>query len=127
MPGDRLFLGLDLGTSGARAVAIDGAGAVAASGRAALADIGANPRDPAVWWGAAEAALRQALAAIDPTRVAALAVDGTSGTMLPVAGDGSPLAEGRMYNDPCTDPAILDAIAGHAPAASAAHGSSSGL
>ena len=32
-----------------------------------------------------------------------------------------------MYNDPCTDRHVLAAIAAHAPPASGAHGSSSGL
>lgn len=127
MPDEPLYLGLDIGTSGARAVAIDGAGLVAATGRAALADAGADHRDPAVWWAAAKAALTAVFGAIDPARVVALAVDGTSGTLLPVDAGGAPLAKGVMYNDPRTDRDVLAAIAAHAPPASAAHGSSSGL
>jgi sugar (pentulose or hexulose) kinase len=59
MPAD-LYLGLDLGTSGARAPVIDAAGEVVASGKAAR---GANPRDPRVWLEAARAALGAALLA----------------------------------------------------------------
>lgn len=127
MSDEALYLGLDLGTSGARTVVIDGAGAAVAGASAAMADFGEDTRDPAIWWQAADQALRGALAECDASRVAALAVDGTSGTMLPVAADGAPLAKGLMYNDPCTERAILDLIAAHAPATSAAHGSSSGL
>lgn len=122
-----LYLGLDLGTSGARAVVIDTAGEIVAQGRSAMADHGADHRDPAMWWAAAQVALTTALAATDATRVRAIAVDGTSGTMLPVDAGGHPLAPGRMYNDTTDDPAILAAIATHAPDTSAAHGATSGL
>jgi sugar (pentulose or hexulose) kinase len=127
MRSDPLFLGLDLGTSGARAVVIDGSGAAVASGRAAIADFGADPRDPQVWWRAAEAALRAALAGCEAARIVALAVDGTSGTMLAVDAAGRPLGGALMYNDPCRDRDILDRIATHAPRESAAHGATSGL
>lgn len=126
MPGD-LFLGLDLGTSGARAVVMDADGTQRASARSAMADHGDNLRSPAVWWAAARQALDGALAQVDATRVAALAVDGTSGTLLAVDDRGSPLADGLMYNDACTDTALLVRIADHAPASSAAHGPTSGL
>lgn len=124
---DPLFLGLDIGTSGARAVLIDRAGGMVAQGRSAMADHGADLRDPAIWWAAAETALRAALAGTDAGRVAALAVDGTSGTMLPVDAAGAPLAKARMYNDPTDDAAILSAIAANTPDSSAAHGATSGL
>ena len=126
MPDSALFLGLDLGTSGARAVVIDAAGAQVATFRSSLADHGANYRAPAMWWAAARTALAGALAQVDAGRVRAVAVDGTSGTMLAVDGDAHPLGDGVMYNDPCTEVAILDAIAAHAPATSAAHGATSG-
>jgi xylulokinase len=127
MPADSdLFLGLDIGTSGARAVVIDGAGVVRASGKSAMADHGADLRSPAVWLAAADVALRGALAGVDARKVRALAVDGTSGTMLAVNAVGQPLGPGIMYNDPCTEAAVLAAIAAHAPAESAAHGPTSG-
>ncbi len=127
MRAEAMYLGLDIGTSGARAVAIDDAGAVRGEGRAAMADFGADHRDPGVWWAAARAALGAALETIPPGALRAICVDGTSGTMLPVDGEGAPLAGGRMYNDPCTDAGILAAIDGNAPATSAARGASSGL
>lgn len=126
MPDKALFLGLDLGTSGARAVVIDATGAQVASFRSAMADHGTNHRDPAVWWAAAQAALKGALAQVDAGHLRAVAVDGTSGTMVALDGAGQPLGEGLMYNDPCTDAGILQAIAAHAPATSAAHGATSG-
>ena len=60
-------------------------------------------------------------------RVRAIAVDGTSGTILPVDAAGDPFGRPLMYNDPVSDRAILDAISAVAPPASAAHGASSGL
>ncbi len=82
----RLFLGLDLGTSGARAAVIDDGGREAARGAAAMAG---NLRDPEVWRQAAQTALQQAFADVDPGRVAAVAVDGTSGTVLAVDAAGT--------------------------------------
>lgn len=122
-----LFLGLDIGTSGARVSVIDAAGAEVAAGRAAMADQGTDHRDPAVWWRAAERALDGALADGIGDRVVAVAIDGTSGTMLPVDPNGQPLSPGRMYNDVTSDSAILDRVGAHAPAESGAHGATSGL
>ncbi|MHA6644050.1 hypothetical protein [Mesorhizobium sp. A623] len=76
---------------------------------------------------AVESGLDQVLASIDPRQVKALAVDGTSGTVLPVDRNGTPLAGALMYNDPVTDAGILEMIKSHAPAESAAHGATSGL
>lgn len=126
MPDKALYLGLDLGTSGARAVVIDGGRQVRATAKSALADHGSNHRDPATWWAAAETALRGALAQVDAGAVRAMAVDGTSGTMVGLDATGAVIGDGLMYNDACTDAAILRAIADNAPATSAAHGPTSG-
>jgi sugar (pentulose or hexulose) kinase len=126
MPDKPLFLGLDLGTSGARAVVIDQDGAVRATAKSALADHGANPRDPGIWWAAARTALSEVLSRVDRARLRALAVDGTSGTMLAVDGAGRPLGDGLLYNDPCEEAGLLRAIGTHAPPTSAAHGPTSG-
>jgi xylulokinase len=121
-----LFLGLDLGTSGARALVIDAAGEVLASGRSALSEHGANARDPRTWGAAATSAVKAALAQTDARRVRALSVDGTSGTVLAVDARGQPLGEALMYND-AAEPAGVLAIAESAPDVSAAHGATSGL
>ncbi len=122
-----LFLGLDIGTSGARAIVIDAGGVVQAEGKAVMADFGRNHRDPSCWWQAAAAATRKTLRQTDPVSIRAVSVDGTSGTVLGVDGDLEPLGDGAMYNDPCTDRAILDSIRVAAPAGSPAIGSSSAL
>ncbi|RUU12443.1 carbohydrate kinase [Mesorhizobium sp. USDA-HM6] len=122
-----LAIGIDIGTSGARAVAIYPDFSIAARAAVPLDRFGANARDPAVWWAAVEATLKEIFSLIDRSAVRAIAVDGTSGTLLPVDGAGRPLAEPLMYNDKVSDDAILAAIAGAAPEASAAHGATSGL
>ena len=127
MRADPLFIGLDVGTSGARAVVIDEMGAMRSDGRASMAEFGTNPRDPLTWLAAVEGALGAALTGIARSRVAAIAVDGTSGTLVPVNVKGEPLALARMYNDPCEDSALLSAIDAAAPPESAARGPTSGL
>jgi sugar (pentulose or hexulose) kinase len=122
-----LAVGIDVGTSGARAMAMTTDLTVVAQASAAMKDFGDDWRDPAVWWEAVQSALDQLLATVDPRQVKALAVDGTSGTVLPVDRDGIPLAGALMYNDPVGDQGILAAISKHAPAESAAHGATSGL
>jgi sugar (pentulose or hexulose) kinase len=122
-----LAIGIDIGTSGARAIAMAPDFAIVAQGAARMDEFGADGRDSAVWLATVEAALRTLLGAIDPRHVRALAVDGTSGTMLPVDGAGRPLAPGLMYNDPVDEEAILAAIGETAPRESAAHGRTSGL
>jgi sugar (pentulose or hexulose) kinase len=122
-----LVVGIDVGTSGVRAVAMNTGFDIRGQAGVALADFGANWRDPAVWWRAVEATIDALLRLVDRSHVRALAVDGTSGTMLPVDRSGQSLAAALMYSDKVEDGAILSAIANQAPADSAAHGATSGL
>ncbi|PBC20526.1 MULTISPECIES: FGGY-family carbohydrate kinase [unclassified Mesorhizobium] len=122
-----LVIGIDIGTSGARAVAMRPDFSIAGQSAVRLDKFGQNPRSPAAWWQAVRAALTDLLSGIDRTAVRAIAVDGTSGTLLPVDAAGQPLAEPLMYNDKVDDAGILAAIAREAPEASAAHGATSGL
>ena len=118
------FLGIDVGTSGVRAVLVDEQGVVLNSASSAMSAHGSNHRDPQVWWAATEAVLSQ-LALEAP--VTAVCVDATSGTVLPVDANGNPLSDALMYNDPVTDESVLKRIANCAPAESAVHGASSAL
>ncbi|MER9330989.1 FGGY-family carbohydrate kinase [Mesorhizobium sp. M0488] len=122
-----LVVGVDIGTSGARAVAMRPDFSIAGQSAVRLDAFGQDPRNPIAWWQAVRTALAELLAGIDRTTVRAIAVDGTSGTLLPVDVAGRPLAEPLMYNDKVDDDDILAAIAREAPAASAAHGATSGL
>ena len=90
-----LHVGLDLGTSGARAIAVNGAGAVVASAARAMAAPleaadGGRLQDPAVWRQAAFGALAEVAGRIGGG-IRALAVDGTSGTLLLCDAGGRPL------------------------------------
>ncbi|TKB63949.1 MAG: carbohydrate kinase, partial [Mesorhizobium sp.] len=122
-----LAIGIDIGTSGARAVAMRPDFSIAAHSAIALERFGLNGRDPAIWWEAVGATLAELLKCIDRAAVRSIAIDGTSGTLLPVDAAGRPLAEPLMYNDKVADDTILTAIAGAAPATSAALGVTSGL
>jgi sugar (pentulose or hexulose) kinase len=122
-----LVVGIDIGTSGARALAMDTMGIVVAQASARMADHGANHREPCVWWRTLAVALDRLFAEVEPERVVALAVDGTSGTMLPIDSYGRPLGDALMYSDTVEDAEILAAIVSAAPPTSAAHGATSGL
>lgn len=97
--------GLDVGTSGAKAFAVDPAGAVVARAECKFAR---PPYEPAPglaeqegeeWWTAAKACLRQLCSVSKAARISALAADSTSGTIVPVDRLGRPLSPALMYND----------------------------
>ena len=125
-----LALGIDVGTSGVRIAALDEKGAVGSTASVAMPEPQRSGsqimQDPGIWWGAVREGLGRIARGIDGKVVKAIAVDGTSGTILAVDGAGEPLALGRMYNDSsAADEARL--IANVAPATTAAHGASSPL
>jgi len=117
-------IGIDVGTSGVRAALVDAAGAPLAWGTAPLP--AERRRDPEAWWLAVGQALDALRAGADFSGVRAVAVDGTSGTVLPVDAAGAPLGAASMYNDPA-DPALVARVAAVAPQDSAAHGATSPL
>jgi sugar (pentulose or hexulose) kinase len=91
-----------------------------------MASLG-DPRAPMTWRRAVSACLAELGAAGDLGGVHGLAVDGTSGTMLAVDGQGAPIGAPLMYDAPCEDPGVLRAIEAQAPADSAARGRTSAL
>ena len=124
------FLGIDFGTSGCRACAIDPAGRVVAQASVVLPppvrpEPGWSEQDPSLWW----AALRDVLHQLPrPVRdgIAAIAVDGTSGTLLLADGQGRPLGPALLYDDSrARDQARV--LAAVAPPEAAVHSPSSGL
>jgi len=107
-----LVVGLDVGTQGARAIVCDESGEIVAQsscpfdGDAQIADIlpGWFEQDPQIWWESAAACLRAATISLarsgrEAGEIAAIAVDSTSGTVLPVDQAGRPLRPAIMYND----------------------------
>ena len=97
-----VWVGLDLGTQSVRALAVTADGTVAGSGSRKLTGRRDGPRheqDPDDWWHAVAAASRDALREVPPAAVRGVAVDATSGTVLLVDPDGTPLTPGLMYDD----------------------------
>ncbi|OBS11028.1 FGGY-family carbohydrate kinase [Acidihalobacter prosperus] len=126
-----LAIGIDVGTSGVRALAIDDDGAVRAQAQCPMpAPLGSHGRleqAPAIWWLTLHATLAAVARAI-PAGFAArtLALDGTSGTLLLSDRKGEPLGPALMYADQRAQ-AEATRIADTAPAESGAHGASSAL
>lgn len=125
-----LFLGIDLGTGGCRAAAIDGDGELRAEASAELPPPlrrdGASEQEPALWWAALLDTLRSLRDGIDPAAVRALAVDGTSASLLLADSVGRPLAPALMYDD-ARSRAEAARIAAAAPPDCGAHGPTSAL
>lgn len=124
---DRLAVGIDAGTSGIRAIAINVDGETVAKGKAKFTQEDEHRKAPENWLTAMDQAFVQMCAGLDPQAIRAIAVDGTSGTIVPVDDAGHPLAAALMYNDSVDDAEIINAIADAAPPTSAAHGSTSAL
>jgi 7-cyano-7-deazaguanine reductase len=100
---DGIYIGIDFGTTGCRAMAVDVNGIVKAEMTAPIAAPVRNndqmTQDPTVWWKAMSGCLENLLKEIDPARVQAIAVDGTSGTLLLTDDKGNPVTPAIMYND----------------------------
>ncbi|MBR0694063.1 FGGY-family carbohydrate kinase [Bradyrhizobium lablabi] len=124
------FLGIDIGTGGVRACAIDARGDVQGMTSTVLPaprqDGDAVDQDPELWWQAAVTAILKLGEMIDLAHVERIAVDGTSGTLLLIDGAGQPRSRGIMYNDARAAEESAR-IADVAPAESGAHGRSSAL
>lgn len=125
-----LVLGIDVGTSGLRIAALDRDGGLvqmtAADSPAPERQAGRVTQEARVWRRALHEAMAAMAAALDPARVRAIAVDGTSGTVLAIDPAGAPLGPASLYND-LAPPAIVETIARVGDASSAAQGPSSAL
>lgn len=97
------FLGLDLGSSGCRGVVIDQAGRIQAMAREAWPPPhrqgAASEQAPELWWQAVLEVLRSLARQTAPHVPEAVAVDGTSASLLVCDADGVPAGPALMYDD----------------------------
>jgi sugar (pentulose or hexulose) kinase len=99
-----LFIGIDLGTSGCRSIAIDEHGVVQSKLSRPLPDssspaTGHQQQNPHHWWQAVIELLQEVSRMFTISSVEAIAVDGTSSTLLLTDREGHPLTPALMYND----------------------------
>jgi sugar (pentulose or hexulose) kinase len=100
----KCYIGIDLGTSGCRGIAIDEQADVVSEYALPLPEPespgpGEHQQSPELWWQAVVEVLRQLGQACADYQVEAIAVDGTSSTLLLCDEQGHPLTPGLMYND----------------------------
>jgi sugar (pentulose or hexulose) kinase len=99
-----LFIGIDLGTSGCRVIAINENAAVESILTHPLPAthspaIGQQQQNPQHWWQAVVELLRKTAQQCPGQAIEAIAVDGTSATLLLTDHQGEPLTPALMYND----------------------------
>ena len=109
------YLGIDFGTSGARAISIDSVGQVIAETRCHYPSANAAGWQQALW------SLLEQLPAEIKLQTAAIAIDGTSATVLLCDRNHTPLTPALLYND------ARGGIPDIAPADSPAHSTTSSL
>lgn len=107
-----MFIGIDLGTSGVKAVLLDRAGAVLGSASAALTASRPHPRwseqAPQDWWQAAQTALRELIAqaaakGVEAARIEALGLTGQMHGATLLDRDGEVLRPAILWNDGRSD------------------------
>lgn len=93
-----VFIGLDLGTQGARCIAVDKDGNVLSSSTETFVG-GSN--DLELWWNACKNSFFSTVSNLSSKdRILSLIVTSTSGTLICIDNKGDPLTEPLMYNDP---------------------------
>ncbi|PHS27541.1 MAG: carbohydrate kinase [Methylophaga sp.] len=124
------FIGIDLGTSGCRVIAIDDqSNIIATAQQSLLINSTAHPKseqDANYQWQGVLQALIQIISQCQDYTIQAIAVDATSGSILLANQQGEAISPIIMYND-ARAIKQSEQIADIAPAESAAHGSTSGL
>lgn len=108
-----LYLGIDFGTTGARSTIIDSQGTIHCETEYTFANA-QQPELPSVW----QNALWDSIEQIPPTirnQVRAIALDGTSSTVMLCNTDGIPVCEPILYND-ARGAAVTERLRAIAPA-----------
>ena len=127
---DNAYIGIDLGTSGCRAIAINQTGDVIAQSQQAIPSSAYTPpkyeQNPQQQRLVVETVLTQLFLQLNDYQVQNIAVDATSGSVLLVDTQGKALTPILMYND-ARSVVESELIRQVAPADSGSHGPSSGL
>lgn len=92
-----LFIGVDLGTSGCRAIAINEAKTIVAESHFDYPT--ASAQTPGMWWQATQTVIKDITAKVKQYHIEAIAIDGTSATVLLCNEEGTPLTPALMYHD----------------------------
>jgi len=114
------FIGIDVGTQGARVVLLDAEGRVTANAERAFAlnNASREEQSPDLWWEACLVCLKEMVSKLnkgfDLSEVVAMSVTSTSGTVIPIDMAHRPLHNAIMYSDKrsvkqaeqCTETAI---------------------
>lgn len=119
-----IFIGIDLGTSGCRGIAIDSSGNIKAQSVVDFSN--QHQQSPTEWWQATQTVLRKITSQINHQHIQAIAVDGTSSTVLFCDDSGQPLTPALMYHDQRAQEQALF-LQNHAPKDSAVLNPSSAL
>ena len=121
-----LFIGIDLGTSGCRAIAIDEAGKIKAQAKISYTNRNHKQQTPDEWWQAAQAVLHRITSKVNHQHIQAIAIDGTSSTVLLCDDAGHPLTPALMYDEQRAKPQA-DLLQQYAPKNSVVLNATSGL
>ena len=122
-----LFIGIDLGTSGCRAIAIDSSGKVIAQSKFTYSNqLQHQQQTPHDWWQATQSVLQDIMALVKHQHIQAIAVDGTSGTVLLCDDAGQPLSPALRYDDQRAKPQA-EYLKSYAPKNSVVLSATSGL
>jgi len=119
-----IFLGIDFGTSGARAVAIDAAGNTLAEAKHVFTE--AKLATAPIQWQTGLFFLLEQLPLELRQKIEAIAIDGTSSTVLLCDARGNPIVTPLLYNDD-RGIAVMDELRAIAPPHHAAIGATSSL
>lgn len=126
-----LSLGIDVGTSGIRSAVVDEMGSVLSMARASHVPQAGDTVQAELWWHAVRICLTEQAQKLcdlgrDPSEVATISVDGTSGSMVLVDENLNPVTQALMYNSKGFDDEAAR-IAAVAPDVHITKGSSSAL
>lgn len=116
-------IGIDIGTSGVRVVALDAAGNDVGSGSYRFPDP-QSATDPDTWWAGVVECFAQLNVTMELGKTLGVSVDGTSGSLVALDANGRPLGV-AMYNEPVRSTSIIASIERHAPPSSPARGATS--